>query len=67
MVINHSVSNQARNVLVKGGGGFVGTVLTQELLRRKHRVTFIDNFWFGNALPKSPNLTVNTSDIRELD
>ena len=67
MITNHSVSDQARDVLVTGGGGYVGTVLTQELLRREHRVTVIDNFWFGNALPKSPNLTVITSDIRELD
>lgn len=37
-----------RKVLVTGGGGFIGSYLCDELLRRDYMVTCVDNFITGN-------------------
>jgi len=56
------------SVLVTGGCGYVGTVLTQALLdRTPHRVTVLDTQWFGNRLPASPRLTMWQDDVRKID
>ena len=55
------------NILVLGGCGFVGTVLTQELLAQGHRVTVVDIQWFGNYLSAHKNLKVIKEDIRNVD
>ncbi|PTY04053.1 NAD-dependent epimerase/dehydratase [Verrucomicrobia bacterium LW23] len=55
------------NILVTGGCGFVGTVLTPSLLAEGHKVTVFDIQWFGNYLPEHPNLRVVQGDIRETD
>lgn len=52
------------NILVLGGCGFVGTVLTQDLLAQGHQVTVIDIQWFGNYLTGHKNLKVIKEDIR---
>lgn len=55
-------------VLVTGGCGYVGTVLTQALLdRTNHDVVVIDLQWFGNYLPSHPRLTVIKMDVRQID
>ena len=33
-----------KNILITGGGGYVGTNLTNELLSKKYKVTVIDTF-----------------------
>jgi nucleoside-diphosphate-sugar epimerase len=38
------------DVLVTGGGGYLGTTLVPELVRRGHRVTVLDRFFFGEAV-----------------
>lgn len=45
-----------KKVLVVGGGGYVGTRLVMELVRRKYDVTVVDLFWFGNYLPSNVNI-----------
>ena len=55
------------NILVLGGCGFVGTVLTQELLEQGHQVTVVDIQWFGNYLKEHKNLKVIKEDIRNVD
>lgn len=55
------------NLLVTGGCGFVGTVLTQQLLADGHTITVVDTQWFGNHLQSHPRLTVLKQDIREVD
>lgn len=55
------------NILVLGGCGFVGTVLTQELLAQGHQVTVVDIQWFGNYLAEHKNLKVIKEDIRNVD
>ncbi len=55
------------NILVLGGCGFVGTVLTQTLLAEGHYVTVVDIMWFGNYLKEHKNLKVIKEDIRNVD
>lgn len=55
------------NVIITGGSGYIGTVLAKHLLLRNHKVTVIDNFWFGNYLKKQKNLKIIKEDIRNFD
>jgi nucleoside-diphosphate-sugar epimerase len=52
-------------VLVSGGGGFVGTVLTDRLLALGHEVRVLDTFWFGDFLGERERLTKITGDMRD--
>jgi nucleoside-diphosphate-sugar epimerase len=52
-------------VLVSGGGGFVGTVLTDRLLTLGHEVKVLDTFWFGDFLGEHPRLTKVKGDMRD--
>jgi nucleoside-diphosphate-sugar epimerase len=52
-------------VLVSGGGGFVGTVLTDRLLNLGYSVNVLDTFWFGDFLPQHPRLTKIKGDLRD--
>ena len=54
-----------KNVLVTGGAGYVGHVLTPRLLDAGYKVTVYDNLFFGCRLPNSPNLRVVEGDIRD--
>ena len=55
------------NILLTGGCGFVGTVLTAQLLQDGHRITVVDTQWFGNHLKPHPALTVLKRDTRDVD
>lgn len=55
------------NILITGGCGYVGTVLTQKLLQDGHQVTVVDTQWFGNNLKFHPNLKILKHDIRDID
>jgi nucleoside-diphosphate-sugar epimerase len=55
----------ASTVLVSGGGGFVGTVLTERLLGLGYAVKVFDTFWFGDFLPSHPRLTKIVGDLRD--
>ncbi len=54
-------------ILILGGGGYIGTVLTKRLLDLGLKLTVVDNFWFGNYLPNHKNLKMFKSDIRRID
>lgn len=53
-------------VLITGGCGYVGTVLTQILLENGHEVIVVDTQWFGNFLHNHTMLTVLNRDIRDI-
>jgi len=55
------------NILLTGGCGYVGTLLTQSLLDLGHIVTVVDIQWFGNYLKPHPKLIVLHEDIRNAD
>ncbi len=52
-------------LLVTGGCGYIGTVLTGQLLEDGHHVTVVDTQWFDNHLGEHPNLIVLKQDIRD--
>jgi nucleoside-diphosphate-sugar epimerase len=53
------------NVLVTGGAGYVGHVLTPWLLAAGYNVTVYDALYFGCRLPNDPKLRVIRGDIRD--
>jgi nucleoside-diphosphate-sugar epimerase len=55
------------NVLITGGAGYVGSLLTPQLLDDGYRVFIFDTMYFGDDfLPKNnPDLTLIQGDIRE--
>ncbi len=55
------------HILLTGGCGYIGTVLTKQLLKLGMQVTVVDIMWFGNYLPDHRNLTVVKQDIRDVD
>ena len=55
------------NILITGGCCFIGTEITKKLLLNNHKVTIIDNLWFGNNLKKNSNLIILKEDIRNFD
>jgi nucleoside-diphosphate-sugar epimerase len=59
------------SVLVTGGGGYIGTELTEELLARGHKVTCIDRLFFGfdvvAEFVANPNYTLVRDDVRWFD
>ena len=53
-------------ILITGGAGYVGAVLTPYLLNKGHKVTVIDLMIYGEeVLTKNPNLRVIKGDIRD--
>ncbi len=58
-----------KNVLVTGGGGYVGSVLVPKLLKAGYRVKVIDLFMYGahvlDSVAKDPNLKQIKGDIRD--
>src|ERR1700742_3450135 len=54
-----------QNVLITGGAGYVGHLLTPRLLAEGHHVTVYDQLYFGCRLPNSPSLRVIQGDIRD--
>ena len=54
-------------ILITGGAGYVGAVLTPYLLDKGYHVTVIDLMIYGkDVLKKHPNLRIIEGDIRDL-
>ena len=60
-----------KRVLVTGGAGYIGSVLTENLLNKGYQVSVVDDFRYNetslNHLVKFKNLTVINSDVRDFD
>ncbi|MBK6644895.1 MAG: NAD(P)-dependent oxidoreductase [Anaerolineales bacterium] len=58
-----------KHVLLTGGAGYIGSLLTSELLRQNYRVTLLDSLLFGgeSILPfmSHPNFHFIKSDVTE--
>ncbi|MBE0671359.1 MAG: NAD(P)-dependent oxidoreductase [Anaerolineales bacterium] len=58
-----------RHVLITGGAGYIGSLLTSELLRANYRVTVLDSLLFGgeSIVPflSHPNFNFIKSDVTE--
>ena len=55
-----------RKILITGGAGYVGAVLTPYLLNKGHKITVIDLMIYGEkVLDKNPNLRIIKGDIRD--
>ena len=52
-------------IFITGGAGYVGTPLTEELLRIGYDVTVYDLFLYGNYFDPHPNLNLIKGDIRD--
>jgi nucleoside-diphosphate-sugar epimerase len=55
-----------KKILITGGGGYVGTLLVQELLKKNYKIIVVDTFWFGNYLDKNKNLRILKKNILNL-
>ena len=53
------------NILITGGCGYTGTLLTEDLLKIGHNITVVDIQWFGNYLSPRKNLSILKLDIRD--
>jgi nucleoside-diphosphate-sugar epimerase len=58
-----------RHVLITGGAGYIGSLLTSELLRNNYRVTVVDNLLFGGesllGFLHHPNFHFAKADVTE--
>ena len=55
-------------VLITGGAGYIGAVLTPYLLQKGYKVTVLDLMIYGeNVLEKNSNLKIIKGDIRNID
>ena len=63
-------AERARKVLVVGGAGFLGSVLTQKLLRSGFRVRILDSFIYGrrslDSFSEDKNLEIVEGDLRNI-
>ncbi|MFN5319595.1 MAG: NAD-dependent epimerase/dehydratase family protein [Bacteroidia bacterium] len=54
-------------ILITGGAGYIGSVLTNLALQRGHTVTAVDALWFNEQIPlihlNNPNYTFHKGDI----
>jgi len=61
--------SQPKHIIVTGGAGYIGSLLTAQLLQAGHQVTVIDNLLFGGesllAFLSNPNFHFAKADITE--
>lgn len=55
------------HILLTGGCGYIGSVLTPKLLDKGFKVTVLDIMWFGNFLSEHENLNIIRGDVRNMD
>jgi len=64
--MSKEVTKKKEKILITGGAGYVGAVLTPYLLNKGHKITVIDLMIFGEeTLGKNSNLRIIKGDIRD--
>jgi nucleoside-diphosphate-sugar epimerase len=62
---------EIRNVLIIGGAGYIGSVLTRQLLVKGYKVRVMDSLFFGDAcvrdLLNNPNFELLREDFRHVE
>lgn len=57
-----------KNILITGGAGYLGSILTEHLLAKKHKVTVLDNLMYGeqnlNHFCANPDFDFIYGDVR---
>lgn len=56
-----------KKILLAGGAGYIGTLLTSELSERGHDVTVIDNMWFGDFIDQKTSVKKIKKNILEIE
>jgi len=69
MLTKKMKSNYKNTILITGGGGYIGTHITEMLLKRGYKVRIFDQFIFGedaiSELKKNKSLTIIKGEIGE--
>tara|TARA_Y100001970_G_C14253525_1_gene873473 strand:+ start:341 stop:1309 length:969 start_codon:yes stop_codon:yes gene_type:complete len=61
------------NILIAGGSGYIGTLLSEKLLKSNHNFSIVDLMWFGNNFSESPKiikkdiLDLSQDDLKNFD
>jgi nucleoside-diphosphate-sugar epimerase len=55
-----------KKILITGGCGYVGSLLSNTLAQKDYKITIIDTLWFGNNLIKNKNIKIIKADIRNI-
>src|SRR5688500_15828594 len=58
------MNDKAGKILILGGAGYIGSVLSPYLFEKGYTVKVIDSWWFGNYLPEET--PVDKRDILDL-
>ncbi|MCH9609778.1 MAG: UDP-glucose 4-epimerase [Chlamydiales bacterium] len=56
-----------KKVLITGGAGYVGTLLTEKLLKKGYAIVVYDALFFGCELKDQPALEIVKGDIRDTE
>ncbi|HEY3311117.1 MAG TPA: NAD(P)-dependent oxidoreductase [Anaerolineales bacterium] len=63
------MNSPQKHVIVTGGAGYIGSLLTAQLLQQGHRVTVVDNLLFGGesllTFLSNPNFHFSKADVTE--
>jgi nucleoside-diphosphate-sugar epimerase len=59
--------DKMKNILITGGGGYIGTNLVNNLIDDGYNIIVIDTFWFGNYLKRNKKLKILKKDIRKIN
>ena len=54
-------------ILITGGCGYTGSIITQKLLNKGFSVLIVDDLWFGNYLKKNKTLKILKKDISKIE
>jgi nucleoside-diphosphate-sugar epimerase len=69
--VEHKIrSERAKNILILGGAGYLGSVVVKQLLARGFNVRVLDSFLFGEGpledAKKNPNCELVRGDVRDI-